>query len=165
MEDKELTEQIIACAFKVHQVLGAGFMEKVYENAMLIELQKCGIRVKQQAPIAVTYENQHVGEYFADLLVEDKVICELKAAQMLMPEHEMQLVNYLAATGINTGLLLNFGKSVTVKRKFREFRKPNISVALRLNPDNSARSRIGRPQAARRACAKDGARQNPEKSC
>ncbi len=140
MEDKELTEQIIACAFKVHQVLGSGFMEKVYENAMLIELQKCGIRVKQQAPIAVTYENQHVGEYFADLLVEDKVICELKAAQMLMPEHEMQLVNYLAATGINTGLLLNFGKSVTVKRKFRAFRKPNISVALRLNPANPEKS-------------------------
>ena len=140
MEDKELTERIIACAFKVHQGLGAGFLEKVYENAMLIELQKCGIRVRQQTPIAVTYENQHVGEYFADLLVEDKVICELKAAQMLMPEHEMQLVNYLAATGINTGLLLNFGKSVAVKRKFREFRKPNMSVALSSNPVNPEKS-------------------------
>ena len=140
MEDKELTERIIACAFKVHQGLGSGFLEKVYENAMLIELQKCGVRVRQQAPIAVTYENQHVGEYFADLLVEDKVICELKAAQMLMPEHEMQLVNYLAATGINTGLLLNFGKSVTVKRKFREFRKPNMSVALSSNPVNPEKS-------------------------
>ena len=140
MEDKELTERIIACAFKVHQGLGSGFLEKVYENAMLIELQKCGVRVRQQAPIAVTYENQHVGEYFADLLVEDKVICELKAAQMLMPEHEMQLVNYLAATGINTGLLLNFGKSVAVKRKFREFRKPNMSVALSSNPVNPEKS-------------------------
>ena len=140
MEDKELTERIIACAFKVHQGLGSGFLEKVYENAMLIELQKCGVRVRQQAPIAVTYENQHVGEYFADLLVEDKVICELKAAQMLMPEHEMQLVNYLTATGINTGLLLNFGKSVAVKRKFREFRKPNMSVALSPNPVNPEKS-------------------------
>jgi GxxExxY protein len=140
MEDENLTERIIACAFKVHRGLGSGFLEKVYENAMLIELLKCGIHVRQQAPIAVMYENQHVGEYFTDLLVEDKVICELKAAQTLMPEHEMQLVNYLAATGINTGLLLNFGKSVTVKRKFREFSKPSMSVALRSNPVNPEKS-------------------------
>ncbi len=140
MEDEELTERIIACAFRVHQTLGAGFMEKVYENAMLIELQKAGLHTQQQAPIAVHYDGKQVGEYYADLLIENRLICELKAGQAIAPEHEMQLVNYLAATGINTGLLLNFGKSVTVKRKFREFRNPNISVASRLNPVNPEKS-------------------------
>ncbi len=142
MEDKELTEQIIACAFKVHQDLGAGFLEKVYENAMLIEFQKRGLRARQQAPVAVFYGGQHVGEYFADLLVEEKVICELKAAQALTLEHETQLVNYLTATGLNTGLLLNFGKSVTVKRKFREYRKPETPTALSANPVNPVNSRF-----------------------
>ena len=123
LEDKELTERIIACAFKVHQQLGMGFLEKVYENAMLIELEKLGLKTRQQAPIGVLYEAKQVGEYFADLLVEDRIICELKAAQTLAPEHELQLVNYLAATGLNTGLLFNFGKSVTVRRKFREYRR------------------------------------------
>ena len=140
MEDKELTEQIIACAFKVHQHLGAGFLEKVYENAMLVELRKRGLRAKQQAPVAVFYDGQQVGEYFADLLVEEKVICELKAAQALTIEHETQLVNYLAATGLNTGLLLNFSKSVSVKRKFREYRKPVMSAIPCTNPVNPEKS-------------------------
>ena len=140
MEDKELTERIIACAFKVHQNLGAGFLEKVYENALLIALQKFGLRAKQQAPVTVWYEHQLVGEYYADLLVEDKVICELKAVQSLLPEHETQLVNYLVATGINTGLLLNFGKSVTVKRKFKEYRKPVTSVASDTGSESSEHS-------------------------
>ncbi|MDO8704306.1 MAG: GxxExxY protein [Sulfuricaulis sp.] len=140
LEDKELTEKIIACAFRVHQQLGAGFVEKVYENAIIIELRKLGFDIKQQSPITVYYEGKHVGEYFADILVENKVICELKAAQSLAPEHEMQLVHYLTATGHNIGLLLNFGNSVTVKRKFREYRKPQEPIAPDVNPVNPEKS-------------------------
>ena len=136
LEDKELTEKIIACAFKVHQQLGSGFVEKVYENAMIIELRKLGFAVKQQSPITVYYEGKHVGEYFVDILVENRIICELKAVQQLASEHEMQLVNYLTATGHNTGLLFNFGNSVTIKRKFREYRKPDQLIAPDVNPVN-----------------------------
>ena len=124
LADQNITEKIIGCAFTVHRNLGAGFLEKVYENAMLIELRKLGIEAKQQVPITVSYEGQRVGEYFADLLIEEKIICELKAGLALKIEHEVQLVNYLTATGFNTGLLLNFGKRVEVKRKFREHSKP-----------------------------------------
>ena len=124
LADQNITEKIIGCAFTVHRNLGAGFLEKVYENAMLIELRKLGIEAKQQVPITVSYEGQRVGEYFADLLIEEKIICELKAGLALKTEHEVQLVNYLTATGFNTGLLLNFGKRVEVKRKFREYSKP-----------------------------------------
>ena len=125
LADKKITEKIIGCAFTVHRNLGAGFLEKVYENAMLIELRKLGIEAKQQVPITVSYEGQRIGEYFADLLIEEKIICELKAGVALSTEHEIQLVNYLTATGLNTGLLFNFGKRVEVKRKFREYRKLN----------------------------------------
>ena len=86
------------------------------------------------------YEGKPVGEYFADILVENRIICELKAAQLLAPEQEMQLVNYLAATGHNTGLLLNFGNSVTVKRKFREYRKPREQLTPNVNPVNPGKS-------------------------
>jgi GxxExxY protein len=99
----------------------------VYENALRIELVKLGLEVKQQEPIKVYYEGQVVGDYYADLWVENQVIVELKAVQMLSKEHEVQLVNYLAATGIDTGLLLNFGPSVQVKRKFREY-KPGSAL-------------------------------------
>jgi GxxExxY protein len=119
----ELTQRIIGCAFRVHGTLGGGFMEKVYENAMAIELRKVGLTVMQQAAMSVWYDGQQVGEYFADLLVEDEIVCELKAAEGIAPEHEMQLVNYLVATGKNVGLLINFGKSVAVKRKHRVYAK------------------------------------------
>jgi len=121
LADNDITERIIGCAYAVHRRLGTGFLEKVYENAMLIELRKQGLKGESQVPIAVVYEGQPVGEYFADIVVEDRIVCELKANMTLAPEHEVQLVNYLTATGFNTGLLLNFGASVTVKRKFREF--------------------------------------------
>jgi GxxExxY protein len=119
----ELTQRIIGCAFRVHGTLGGGFMEKVYENAMVVELRKAGLAVRQQAPMSVWYDGQEVGEYFADLLVEDEIVCELKAAEGIAPEHEMQLINYLAATGKHVGLLINFGKSVAVKRKYRVYAK------------------------------------------
>jgi GxxExxY protein len=119
MQDEALTETIIGCAFKVHNTLKAGFSEKVYENALRIELQKEGLRVRQQAPIQVYYEGELVGDYYADLWVEERVILELKAVQRLAVEHEVQLVNYLTATGTDVGLLINFGPSVAVRRKHR----------------------------------------------
>ncbi len=121
MKDDELTQIIIGCAFKVHNALGPGFLEKVYENSLRIELEKLGHKVKQQEPINVTYDGQIVGEYFADLWVDDRVVIELKANQAIAKIQEVQLVNYLSATGIDTGLVLNFGPSVQVKRKFREY--------------------------------------------
>jgi len=127
MEDDDLTQKIIGCAYKVHNTLGPGFLEKVYENAIRIELEKLGLVVKQQEPINVTYDGQVVGEYYADLWVDERVVVELKAAQTLVKQHEVQLVNYLTATGINNGLLLNFGPSMQVKRKFREY-KPKSSL-------------------------------------
>ena len=120
MKEEALTKTIIGCAFKVHNVLGAGFAEKVYENALQIELAKQGLEVKQQEPIKVCYEGQVVGSYYADLLVGNRVVVEIKAVQELVKAHEVQLVNYLVATGIDIGLLLTFGLSVGVKRKYRE---------------------------------------------
>jgi GxxExxY protein len=127
MEDDDLTHKIIGCAYKVHNTLGTGFLEKVYENALRIELEKLGLVVKQQEPINVTYDGQVVGEYYADLWVGERIVVELKAAQTLVKQNEVQLVNYLTATGINNGLLLNFGPSMQVKRKFREY-KPKSSL-------------------------------------
>src|SRR6185295_10431641 len=123
MEDDDLTQKIIGCAFKVHNALGPGFLEKVYENALRIELEKLGLTVKQQEPIKVFYDGQAVGEYYADLWVEERIVIELKAAQILVKRHEVQLVNYLTATNVDNGLLLNFGSSMQVKRKFREYKQ------------------------------------------
>jgi GxxExxY protein len=127
MKDDDLTQTIIGCAYKVHNALGPGFLEKVYENSLRIELERLGLKVKQQEPINVTYDGQVVGEYYADLWVDERVVIELKAAETMAKRHEVQLVNYLAATGIDCGLLLNFGPSVQVKRKFREY-KPKASL-------------------------------------
>ena len=122
MKADDFTQKIIGCAYKVHNALGPGFLEKVYENALRIELEKLGLNIKQQGPINVTYEGQVVGEYYADLWVDGRVVIELKAIQTFTQRHEVQLVNYLTATGIDNGLLLNFGPSVQVKRKFREYK-------------------------------------------
>jgi len=122
MQHEELTKDIIACAYRVHKILGAGFLEKVYENSLYIELQKSGFEVKQQYPINVFYEEQKVGEYFADLLVNNMIILELKAVENLALIHETQLVNYLKGTGLDIGLLINFGSSVEVKRKYRIYK-------------------------------------------
>ncbi len=136
MTDDDLTHKIIGCAYKVHNSLGPGFLEKVYENALRIELEKLGLRVKQQEPISVKYEGQEVGEYYADLWVDERVVIELQAAQTLVKEHEVQLVNYLTATKVDLGLLLNFGPSVQVKRKFREY-KPKGSLLNAILPADS----------------------------
>jgi GxxExxY protein len=112
-----LTEKIIKAYYKVYNTLGYGFLEKVYENAMHIELEEMGLYVEKQKQVSVLYEEELVGEYVADLVVEECVILELKAAEALREEHEFQLINYLKATGIEVGLLLNFGKKPEFKRK------------------------------------------------
>ncbi|HEY7268462.1 MAG TPA: GxxExxY protein [Dehalococcoidia bacterium] len=113
----ELTRAIIGCAFTVHGKLGRGFLEKVYANSLAIELEESGFRATREAPVDVLYRNRVVGAYYADILVNDLVIVEIKAAQRLAPEHEAQLINYLKATSHSVGLLLNFGTpSLQVKR-------------------------------------------------
>lgn len=127
MQNKEMTAEIINSFYKVYNTLGYGFLEKVYENALSIELKKKGFNCKRQKPITVFYENEIVGEYFADLIVNDEIIIELKACETLIEEHEIQAVNYLKATKIEVALLLNFGKTPEIKRKIysNEFKKIN----------------------------------------
>ncbi len=120
MEYEKITEKIIGCAFTVYNHLGSGYMESVYERCMLIELKKAGLHVNSQHPIKVLYENQVVGEFIADLVVEELIIVELKAINQLTKIHEAQLVNYLVSTGKDIGLLINFGpEKITLKRKIR----------------------------------------------
>ena len=109
MDENQLTEAIIGCAFKVSNTLGIGFLEKVYENALILELEHRGIPVEQQKPLSVTYKGKSVGEYIADIIVDSQVIIELKAAKTIDKFHQAQLINYLKATGLHTGLILNFG--------------------------------------------------------
>jgi GxxExxY protein len=114
---KELTEKILEIYFRVYNRLGYGFLEKIYENAMMVEFEKEGLRAVAQSPISVHYEGRMIGEYYADILVEDRVILEIKAARSLAPENEAQLLNYLRATNIEVGLLLNFGPEPEIRRK------------------------------------------------
>ncbi len=119
----QLTEKIIASAFKVYNTLGFGFLEKVYENAMRIELSKRGILAIQQSKVTVFYEQEVVGDYQPDLWIANQIIVELKSIHVLTVKHEAQLVNYLTATKTEVGLLLNFGPDgVVVKRKYRFYR-------------------------------------------
>ncbi len=126
MQHAELTEKIIGCSYRVFNRMGPGFLESVYENCMMIELRKTGLRAECQRPITVYYEHEVVGEFVADIIVEDTVILELKASRRLVQAHEVQLVNYLIATGKPVGLLLNFSDGgVEIKRKVREL-KPGV---------------------------------------
>lgn len=121
---KELTEKIIKIFYKVYNNLGYGFLEKVYENAMMLDFKKENIQADSQYAIKVFYEDEIVGEYFADILVDGKVIVEIKAVRNLTLENEAQLLNYLKATDKEVGLLLNFGPKPEIKRKvFDNFRK------------------------------------------
>lgn len=137
MENEDLTGKIIGCAMKVHSALGAGFLESVYQNALAYELRKAGLRVECERSITVYYDALPVGEFEADLLVEGCVIIELKAVQAFATSHEVQLVNYLTATGIEIGLLLNFGTAkLEFKRKHRTFRKKaSLSLSNQLGQD------------------------------
>ena len=117
MKHHTLSEDIIKVFYRVYNALGYGFLEKVYENSMMIEFQKEGLPAVQQSPIDVTYENEIVGQYFADIAVDEKIIVEIKARKCLVPEDTAQLLNYLKATDKEVGLLLNFGPKAEISRK------------------------------------------------
>lgn len=112
-----ITNKIICCFYGVYNKLGYGFLEKVYEKALLIELQKMGLKAQCQYPISVFYDGEIIGEYFADLFVDETVIVEIKSAKNISVEHEAQLLNYLKATRKKVGLLMNFGPKPEFKRR------------------------------------------------
>jgi GxxExxY protein len=121
MEYIELTEKIIGCAYRVYNKMGFGFLESVYEKCMLIELRKTNLFVTSRKPIIVRYENEVVGEFIADIIVNDTIILELKSVRQIIQAHEVQLVNYLVATGKPVGLIINFGeRKVEIKRKIKD---------------------------------------------
>jgi len=125
MKHEDITDKIIKAFYKVYNTLGHGFLEKVYERAMIVELGQMGLLVESQNKILVYYYGNIIGDYCADLTIENAVICELKAAECIVEEHEFQLINYLKATTIEVGLLLNFGKKPEIRRKiFDNDRKP-----------------------------------------
>ena len=109
MKGEELTEEILGACFEVSNELGIGFLESVYEKALLIALRQKGLNVVSQAPVAVNFREELVGQFFSDLLVDGEIIVELKVVKTLAPEHLAQVINYLRATGLETALLVNFG--------------------------------------------------------
>ena len=124
MEIEALIRKILDLANEVRERLSPGYLEKVYENALMIELKDAGIEAKQQVPINIKYKGHNIGDYVIDILVEDKVIIELKAVTNITTAHEAQLVNYLTATEIDNGLIINFGseEKIQIKRKYRIYR-------------------------------------------
>ncbi|HMT75196.1 MAG TPA: GxxExxY protein [Chitinophagaceae bacterium] len=117
MKYTEITERIIEAFYKVYNTLGYGFLERVYLNALYVELVSMGFKVEKETKISVFYFGQNVGDYYADLIIDNVVAIELKAIEVLTEPNEIQLVNYLKATNIEVGLLLNFGKKPQIKRK------------------------------------------------
>ncbi len=127
-KEYDLCGQVIGAAMTVHSTLGPGFLESVYQNALIWELRKAGLKAEAGRAITVRYDGQIVGAFTADLVVNDSLIVELKATQSLAKPHEVQLVNYLIATGIDEGLLLNFGaERLEYKKKFRVRKKERVS--------------------------------------
>ena len=122
MQHENITKEIIGCAFEVINELGVGFLESVYEKSMLIALQELGLPTQSQQQIKVFFRDKVVGEFYADLLVDEKVLVELKTVKKILPQHEAQVINYLNATGISVGLLINFGSP---KLEFKRLRKEN----------------------------------------
>ena len=121
MEHQDLTKKIIRCAYCVYNKIGFGFLESVYEKCLMIELNKTGLEAKAQQGITVHYDEQVMGEFVADIIVEDEVILELKSVTRVVKAHEVQLVNYLTATKMDVGLIINFGeKRVEIRRKVRQ---------------------------------------------
>lgn len=124
----ELIQIVIRASYKVYNTLGAGFLEKIYEKALYIELKKAGLSVERQFPLIVYYEDEKIGDYHADLFVEDCLMVELKSVETLNISHEKQLINYLSATKVDDGLLINFGiERIQIKRKFRVYKKSTKS--------------------------------------
>jgi GxxExxY protein len=126
---KDISDKLLKAFYNVYNTLGYGFLEKVYENSMFVELQKFGLKAEKQKHITVYYDEVQVGEYFADLIIEEIIIVELKAAESLCEEHEIQLINYLKATDIEVGFLINFGKKPEFRRKI--FTNDRKSVQIR----------------------------------
>ena len=120
---EELTRKIIGCGFEVSNELGVGFLESVYENAMLVALADAGLNARSQVPIGVSFRKRPVGDFFADIVVEGRVVVELKAVRTLVSVHEAQVINYLKATGVEVGLLFNFGNPKLEYRRFTRNRK------------------------------------------
>ena len=117
---KELTEVVIECCLEVIRELGSGFLESVYEKALLVALAQRGLRARSQVPLKVKFRGEVVGDFFADIMIDDKLIVELKAVKALLPEHQAQVINYLKATGTDVGLLVNFGTpKLEIKRLYR----------------------------------------------
>ena len=126
MDSNDLIKKIIQCAYNVRTQLSAGYLESIYKKALLIELRENGLSAEEEYPITVFYNNIVVGEFRADIIVNNEVIIELKAVQNLHPIHEAQLVNYLTATNIDNGLLINYGSDkLEIKRKYRTYLKDN----------------------------------------
>ena len=129
LKHADLTEAVIECFYEVYKTLGYGFLEKVYENSLRITLMERGFNVEPQAPVRVHFRGQEVGHYFADLLINDLVIVEVKSVIRLAAEHEAQLLNYLKATGLEVGLLMNFGPKPEFKRKvFETAKSPDFEL-------------------------------------
>ena len=128
VENDPLTEKIIGCAIKIHRVLGPGFLENIYHQALAHELNKGGLSYVSEARMKVIYDGIVLGDYVADFLVEKRVVVELKAVEVLVKTHEIQLVNYLCAVKCDLGLLINFGGSkIQVKRKYRELNRSGLT--------------------------------------
>ena len=133
MQDQEVTGRIIGCAMTVHSTLGPGFLESVYQRALAHELRRAGLRLDCERAVVVRYDGTVVGDFSVDLFVEDRVIVELKAVQAILPLHEVQLVNYLTATGIDIGLLLNFGgPRLEFRRRMRAYCQRKSGSSSRL---------------------------------
>jgi len=127
--DDPLTRQVIGLAMRVHTALGPGFMESVYRRALLYELHRADVACEEEKRITVFYEGEAVGDFIADIVIDGRVLVELKAVEILHSAHEVQTVNYLKATGIDIGLLLNFGTTrLQIRRKFRQSRKPLLQT-------------------------------------
>jgi GxxExxY protein len=125
---QQLTDQAIKAFYKVYNTLGFGFLERVYQNALFIELRNLGLQCETQKQIKVNYEGYEVGIYYPDIMVNDLLILELKAAESVVEEHELQLINYLKATEIEIGLLLNFGKKPEIRRKIFTNDKKKLNI-------------------------------------
>lgn len=125
MDTEMLIKTIIDAAYRVRAHFMPGYLEVIYENALIVELEDLGLKVQSQKPLSVVYKNRIIGEFKIDLLVEDSVIIEIKSVNKIIPAHEMQLVNYLSITGVNDGLVINFGnlEKLEVKRKFRIYKQ------------------------------------------
>jgi len=138
LQHEELTEAVIGCAYRVHNSMGFGFLESVYQKCLLIELRRAGIGVETRVPIEVRYAGEVAGDFVADMVVADSVIVELKSVRRIALAHEVQLVNYLVATGKDVGLILNFGETkVEVRRKVRTLSRSNPTRGTR--PDEQDR--------------------------